>query len=315
MSSADRRKVIDAHVHLYDHRENRYEFLEHPDEMLEALIGDYSSLPRRYLLDNYLADEPELEIVGLVWHEFMSTDPEREVLWAQRMAERSSIPMAIVGLVDFLAPDLDARLEKYAQCKNVAAVREHLGWDQNDPQRRFAKRPDLLTDSNWREGLSRLGSYQFKCTLEVFSPQLPDLLEVVKLHPEIGFTIGLMGWPLSTDESGFKRWRLNLASLSTCENVRIEISSIECIFGMSWSFEQIEPWVKTLLDLFGPQRVMFGSLHPICGLSRSFLSPYPAYEKLCAGLSSAEQDAVFRRNAAEWFFSHEHFSELTAPNP
>ena len=62
MDSAARRKIIDAHLHLYDHQENRYDFLEHPDEMLEALIGDFSALPRRYLLDHYLADEPDLDV-------------------------------------------------------------------------------------------------------------------------------------------------------------------------------------------------------------------------------------------------------------
>jgi predicted TIM-barrel fold metal-dependent hydrolase len=314
MNSAARRKIIDAHLHLYDHQENRYDFLEHTDEMLEALIGDYSALPRRYLLYDYLADEPDLEVVGLVWHEFMSADPEREVLWAQQLAEHLPIPMSIVGLVDFLAPDLDARLEKYAQCTNVVAVREHLGWDRDNPRRRFAKRPDLLTDSLWLQGLSRLARHKFKCSLEVFSTQLPDLLTAIRLYPDIGFTIALMGWPVRTDEAEFSRWRQNLASLSACENVRIEIAGIECIFEMGWLLQQAEPWVKTVLDLFGPRRAMFGSLHPLSGLSRTFPAPYTAYRKMCAGLSSAEQDAVFRLNAAEWFFGRERFSDATASN-
>ena len=131
--------------------------------------------------------------------------------------------MSIVGLVNFLAHDVEARLDKYAQCTNVVAVREHLGWDQDNSRRRFAERPDLLTDSLWLRGLSRLARYKLKCSLEVFSPE----------------------------------------------------------------------------------RTMFGSHHPICGLSRSFPAPYAAYKKMSADLSSAEQDAVFRLNAAEWFFGRE----------
>jgi predicted TIM-barrel fold metal-dependent hydrolase len=303
MNSGSKRKVIDAHVHLYDHEENRYEFLEHIDEMFESLVGDYSALPRRYLLDQYLADEPGVEVTGLVWHEFLSSDPEREVLWAQRMAERSPVPMSIVGLVDFLAPDLEATLDKYTQCSNVSAVREHLGWDEDNPKRRFAKRPDLLTDSRWLHGLSLLARYRFKCSLEVFSPQLPDLLTAIRLNPNIGFTIVLMGWPVRTDESGFRRWKQSLADLSKCENVRVSISAIECIFRMSWSVQEVQPWLQTVFELFGPRRVMFGSHRPICGLSASFPAPYTAYERMSAGLSNAQQDAVFRLNVAEWFFS------------
>jgi predicted TIM-barrel fold metal-dependent hydrolase len=312
MSPEVKRKIIDAHMHLYDYRENRYDFLEHTDETFQALIGDYSNLPRQYLLDQYLADEPHLEVAAVVWHEFLSTDPEREVLWAQRMAERLPMPMSIVGLVDFLAPDLDRRLEKYAQCANTAAVREHLGWDQDNPLRRFAKRPDLLTDTLWLQGLRRLARYKLKCSLEVFSSQLPDLLAAVRLNPDIGFTIAVMGWPVRLNEFEFRLWRQGIMNLSTCENVRITISAVECIFGMSWSVQQVEPWVNTVFDLFGPKRIMFGSHHPICGLSRSFPTPYTAYEKLASSLSSAEQDAVFRLNAAEWFFGSEHVSKIKA---
>jgi predicted TIM-barrel fold metal-dependent hydrolase len=303
MNASKKRRIIDAHLHLYDHKQNRHDFLERVDPMFQALVGDYFALPRRYLLENYLADEPDLEIAGLVWNEFLSSDPLREVLWAQRMADGLQVPMAIVGLVDFLAPDLEARLDAYAQCANVAAVREHLGWDRENPMRRFAKRPDLLTDPHWRLGLKRLAKYRFKCSLEVFSPQLADLLAVVRLNPNIGFTIAVMGWPIATDKHEFTRWRQNLADLSRCENTRIVISAIECIFGMAWTTEKVQPWLRAVFELFGLDRTMFGSHHPICGLSSTHPTPYPAYEAMIAALSSSEKDAVFRTSAADWFFS------------
>jgi predicted TIM-barrel fold metal-dependent hydrolase len=302
MNASKKRRIIDAHVHLYDHTQNRHDFLERVDPMFLALVGDYSALPRRYLLENYLADEPDLEIAGLIWNEFLSSEPLREVLWAQHMAQDLQVPMAIVGLVDFLAPDLEERLDAYAQCANVTAVREHLGWDPDSPLRRFAKRPDLLTDTYWRHGLTCLARYRFKCSLEVFSPQLPDLLTVVQLNPNIGFTIAVMGWPITTDKHEFRRWRQNLADLSACENTRIVISAIECIFGMDWSIETVQPWLDVVLELFGAERTMFGSHHPICGLSSSHPTPYPACAAMTAALSSSEQDRVFRANAADWFF-------------
>jgi predicted TIM-barrel fold metal-dependent hydrolase len=294
-------RIVDAHMHLYDHAQIRYEHLEHVDPTFQALIGDYSSLPRRYLLDQYISDAAPMEVTGIIWHEFISADPVLEVQWAQRMAGNWRIPMSIVGLVDFLSPDLEERLEAYAQCRNVTAVREHLGWDNDVLLRRFAKRPDLLTDSQWRKGLRLLGKYKLKCSLEVFSSQLPDLLAVVQLNPDIGFTIALMGWPQSVDEAGFARWKQSLAPLSSCSNVRIIISGIECIFGMNWSVEPVLPWVETVFELFGPERTMFGSHRPISGLSRSFATLYAAYEGMTAGLSESERDAVFQSNAAEWF--------------
>src|SRR5271155_996004 len=203
MPSLSKRRIVDAHLHLFDHRANRYEFLEQVDPMFQALVGDYSTLPRKYLLSDYLTEAVGFEVAGLIWHEFLSSDPLREVHWAQQMADRLPVPTAIVGLVDFLAPDLEVRLEAYVQCANVTAVREHLAWDEHNPLRRFAKRSDLLTDSQWRNGLRLLNRYNFKCSLEVFSPQLPDLLTVVGMNPEIGFTIAVMGWPLTLNQDGF----------------------------------------------------------------------------------------------------------------
>ncbi|HEX6495055.1 MAG TPA: amidohydrolase family protein [Acidobacteriaceae bacterium] len=303
MASAEgRRRVVDAHVHLYDSREMRYEHLERVDAMFEALIGDYSTLPRRYLLDDYLRDESGREIDGIVWHEFMSADPVREVEWAQRQADNSPIPMAIVGLVDFLAPDVETTLESYARCANVVAVREHMGWDEHNALRRFAKRGDLLTDTDWRRRFGLLKKYHFKCSLEVFSSQLPELTTVIEENPEVGFTIAVMGWPIAVDREGFTRWKDGLRALSACENVRILVSAVECIFGMRWQTAQVGPWMDTVFELFGTARVMFGSHRPISRLAQNFPSPYEGYQEMTRGFSESEQDAVFRRNAATWFF-------------
>jgi predicted TIM-barrel fold metal-dependent hydrolase len=302
MHASTKCHVVDAHVHLYDGGQNRYEHLERVDAMFEALIGDYSTLPRRYLFEDYLGDESGLEIDGIVWHEFMAADPLREVEWAQRLADTLPIPMAVVGLVDFLAPDLEARLEHYAECANVAAVREHLGWDEGNPLRRFAKRGDLLCDARWRRGLGLLKGDRFKCSLEVFSSQLPELLPVIQQNPEIGFTIAVMGWPIAVDKQAFAHWKQSLQKLSECENVRITISAVEAVFGMDWQVAQVQPWVDTVFELFGTGRVMFGSHRPISRLARNFSSPYKAFQEMTRDLSDAERDAVFRLNAAEWFF-------------
>jgi predicted TIM-barrel fold metal-dependent hydrolase len=185
----------------------------------------------------------------------------------------------------------------------VAGVREHLGWDEGNPLRRFAKRPGLLTDPAWLRGLGILNRYRFKCSLEVFAPQLGSLLSVVQRYPGIHFAIAVMGWPLDTDASGFASWRRSLAALSACPNAAIVISAIECVFGMNWSIASAQPWINSIFELFGTGRVMFGSHLPICRLSSSYPDVSRAHSALTAGLTETEQDAVFRQNAAAWYFA------------
>jgi predicted TIM-barrel fold metal-dependent hydrolase len=298
-----KRKIVDVHLHLYDHRKNRHEFLESEDKMFRALVGDYSSLPRTYLFDDYLTDASDVEIEGLVWNEFLSTDPVKEIRWAQTLAETLPVRVALVGLVDFLAPDLEKTLDIYAQCSHVVAVRQHLGWDETNPLRRFALRGDLLTSPNLSQGLKTLANYQFKCSLEMFAPQLKDLPGVVEKNPTISFWIPVIGWPLDLSKAGFAQWKQGMQVLSAFPNVHVAVSALECVFGMDWTVADAAPWIDALFELFGAGRIMFGSHRPLCKLSRSFPNPYRAYEQLVARFSTSEQDAVFRKNASAWFFA------------
>src|SRR5262249_32860081 len=154
-------------------------------------------------------------------HEFISEDPIKEVKWAQELAAASEVPIALVGLVDFCDSDLPERLDIYRSLSNLTAVRQHLGWDNNNPFRRFAPRADLMEDPKWLKGAD------LRCGLEVFAPQLPDLLNVVCQYPEIGFTVAVMGWPIDLGVDGYGRWQSDLGTISQCGNTCVSISAVE----------------------------------------------------------------------------------------
>jgi predicted TIM-barrel fold metal-dependent hydrolase len=296
-----RRAIVDAHVHLFDHTANRHRQLERRDEMFEALVGDYSALPRTYLLDDYLRDSGSRRVEGIVWHEFLADDPVGEARWGQALADASPIPQAVVARVELDDPALEERLDAYRGLPNVTAVREHLGWDPGDPLRRFAARPGLLEDPAWRGGLSRLRGWDVACGLEVFAHQLPEMLDVVRLQPDTRFTLAVMGWPLDVTAEGRERWARSVAELSCCENVCASISAVECLLGMGWTADLARPWIRTLVERFGPERCMLGGHLPITGLSHGFAPLYDAYEELLGDLSPAERDRIFRGTATEWF--------------
>jgi len=233
------------------------------------------------------------------------------VRWAQSLAEKSPVPVALVGLVDLIAPNLEKTLYVYAQCSHLVAVRQHLGWDETNALRRFAPRGDLLTDPRLLHGLKSLAKYKFKCSLEMFAPQLKDLRAVVEKSPDISFWIPVIGWPLSLSKAGFAQWKQDMQALSAFPNVHVTVSALECVFGMDWAVADATPWIETIFQLFGADRIMFGSHRPLCKLSRSFPNPYRTYEKFVEGLTASEQDAVFRKNAGNWFFGEVKYQANT----
>lgn len=294
-------KIIDAHIHFYNNKINKHSFLDEKDLNYEAFVGDYSSLPRIYLPKDYQEDTKGFQVEGVIWHEFLSEDPIQEAKWAQDLGNQKKLPQAMVTLVDFLDPKLEQKLEAYRALDSVTAVRQHLVWHPTNPKKRFAKRPDILRDPTWKKRLGILKNYHFKCALEVFSHQIPDLTQVVQLYPEIEFTIAVMGWPIDLSTSGYDRWKLDMKALSRCKNTCVDISAVECIFGMNWTLEQIRPWILETIELFGTERAMFGSHLPISKLSCSFEKLYDAYFTITANFSSAEKENVFHQVAAKWF--------------
>jgi predicted TIM-barrel fold metal-dependent hydrolase len=90
-------------------------------------------------------------------------------------------------------------------------------------------------------------------------------------------------------------------ALGRCENTCADISAIECIFGMSWTEEQVEPWIISVVEAFGPTRCMLGSHLPIDTLSHGFDRLYDTYGRILATFSEDERDAMFRTTALSWF--------------
>jgi predicted TIM-barrel fold metal-dependent hydrolase len=293
--------MIDAHVHLYDSTAIRYGMFQRRDPTFEALIGDYSAMPTRYLLEDYRAATASRPIEGIVWHEFISEETEAEMTWGQALADGSDLPMALVGLIDFADPLLEERLELYRSLPDVTAVRQHLGWDADRPLRRLAPRPDILSDPQWEAGLDRLATTDLRCGLEVFSPQLAELVAVVRRHPDIGFTVAVMGWPAATDADTQAQWRAGMTALSRCDNTVASISGVECIFGLDWDVDRAVPWISAVVELFGPDRCMLGSHLPIDSLSYGFERLCEAYDRALEGCSESEREAVWNGTAREWF--------------
>ncbi|WP_196073459.1 amidohydrolase family protein [Nakamurella alba] len=293
--------TIDAHVHLYDSSAIGYGVFAHRDPTFEALLGDYSALPRSYSVADYRLATAGRKIDGIVWHEFISDDPEAEIRWAQDLADTSDLPMALVGLADFADPLVEARLELLEALPNVTAVRQHLGWDPVDPVRRMTSRPDHMTDPVWDAGLARLGRTDLRCALEVFAPQLAELTAVVRRHPDIGFTIAVLGWPTALDPDSRSRWRADMAALARCGNTVLSISAVECIFGPAWDEDTAVDWITEAVGLFGTDRSMFGSHLPIDGLSYGFHRLYQAYDRVLAGCSPSERDAAYHGTAQRWY--------------
>jgi predicted TIM-barrel fold metal-dependent hydrolase len=289
--------IVDCHAHILDAQLHTYPIFRQRSPGFEALVGDYSPLPRRYLPEDYLKDANGLHVIKTVWAEFMSTDPISEVQWVENLLVEESYPHGIIALVDFLSPDVERVLASYCSLRGVRAVREHLAWHPTNPLLRFASRPNVLADKAWQEHLALLRKYELRGEIEIFAPQLPQFKALASSYPDIQFILPVMGWPIDLTEAGHRDWKRGMEALSNCENIAVKIFGMECIFGLHWTIDQIRPWVLDIIDLFGPERCMFASHMPIAKLACSFQELYSTYFDIVSEFSDSEKRKLFRDTA------------------
>ncbi len=61
----------------------------------------------------------------------------------------------------------------------------------------------------------------------------------------------------------------------------------------TWTPAALRPYADTVLDAFGPDRVMFGSDWPVCNLAATYEQVMEAAHELTGLLTTPERDAVF----------------------
>ena len=64
-----------------------------------------------------------------------------------------------------------------------------------------------------------------------------------------------------------------------------------------WDLETMRPYLDRVFDLFGPERIVYGSDWPVCLLATSYEQWLSTIGHYCEALSLAEQERVFHGTA------------------
>ena len=68
-----------------------------------------------------------------------------------------------------------------------------------------------------------------------------------------------------------------------------------------WQRADLEPYVQTALDCFGPQRLLFGSDWPVCQLAGSYQQVHEGMLDALGPLSESDREAIFGGTARRFY--------------
>jgi L-fuconolactonase len=101
-------------------------------------------------------------------------------------------------------------------------------------------------------------------------------------------------------ESGVEPWQTNIRRLAERENVFCKLSGLVTEADWdNWTPGQLSVYLETVLDAFGPRRVMFGSDWPVCLLATTYARWHDVVARFCEGFSENERNRIFDGTAIE----------------
>ena len=129
--------------------------------------------------------------------------------------------------------------------------------------------------------------------------QLPQVIEFVDRHPDQRFVLDHIAKPLIKDNI-LEPWASQMRDLARRDNVWCKLSGLvtEADYG-AWTPQQLRPYFETLLEAFGPRRLMFGSDWPVCLVACDYTRWARLVRDWVAPLSSDEQASILGRTATQ----------------
>lgn len=292
--------IIDAHHHLWDLHAVRYPWLEQPAAG-DGIAGDVSPLQRDYLVEDFLNDCADSDVVKSVHVQAESdpTDPVAETRWLQSVADRHGFPHGIVAFVNLASDDAQAIIEAHCQFPNVRGVRQLLNWHAN-PALSQTDRPDYMTDSRWRSGFALLARYGLSFDMQIFPAQAQQATALADDFPDTAIIVNHTAMPVDRDKLGLASWRSLLCELARRPNVAIKVSGLG-MFDHEWTRDSVRPFILETIEIFGPDRCMFGSNFPVDRLYGSYGDLVTSFRDAIAGFTPAERRHMLHDNAARLY--------------
>jgi L-fuconolactonase len=100
----------------------------------------------------------------------------------------------------------------------------------------------------------------------------------------------------------FEEWARELRPLAAYSNVCCKLSGLVTEANWStWTTDDLRPYVDYALQLFGAERLLFGSDYPVCLLAASYERVLQSFQELLKDLSGDDRDRIFGGNAARFY--------------
>jgi len=268
---------IDAHQHFWKYEPAQFGWI---DESMAAIRRDF--LPGD--LRAAIAPTSIQRTIAV-----QACQTIAETAWLLDLADSNDDLIAgVVGWVPLISQKVEGDLERLAARPMLRGIRHVL---QAEPDDRYMLRRDF------QRGLMLLRRFGLTYDILIYERHLPVAIELVDRHPEQPFVVDHIAKPRIKDR-GLDPWRTHIRELARRENVVCKLSGVVTEADSAcWTEDGIRPYLETVLEAFGPSRLMFGSDWPVCLVACA----YARWGAIVESLVGSDRDQIFGGTARAFY--------------
>lgn len=270
---------IDAHQHFWNYDPKRH-----------AWINDDMHVIQRHFLPESLA--PILHqngIEGCIAIQADQTIEETQFLVA--LAAKNDWIKAVIGWVDLKADDIESQLSFWKKYPIIKGFRHILQ----------AEEPDFMLSTKFLKGIACLQKFGYCYEILIYPRHLKSALSLVKLFPDMRFIIDHIAKP-NIREHQMDDWKAGMQLLGQQKNVYCKISGLVTEADWkNWVPEDFSPYINTVVEAFGIDRLIYGSDWPVCLVAADYSAQLDICKMYFKDFSVLENDLFFGENAKRFY--------------
>ena len=241
--------IVDAHQHFWDPARGDYGWLK-PDSSLHRVFSTADLHP--------LMVAAGVDATILV----QAAPTPAETDYMLTIARNTPWILGVVGWIDLEAPNAADEVRRRAGDPLFLGVRPMLQ-DLADP--------DWILQPCLAPALEAIAAEGLVFDALVLSHQIAAITELAERHPQLSIVLDHAAKPHLGAADAMAKWAPAMEALARLPNVACKVSGLLTELRPGGSRDDVARTVGVLFDLFGPERLLWGSDWPVLTLSNCFV--------------------------------------------
>jgi L-fuconolactonase len=280
MVTAPNETIVDSHHHFWD--VDRLEYVWMPP--------DPSVLRQNYVPETMA---PLLERAGVSKTVLVQAHQSiEEAHWLLEIAEEMDFVAGVVAWADLTSPGLGRDLDSIQAKQGLVGIRHQV---EEEPDEAWLVRPDVIG------GLKEVARHDLVYDLLVKGPHIKYVPEVAEKVPDLRMVVDHIAKPpIAAGQT--EPWATHMAAIATIPGIYCKISGMVTEADhMHWTVADLKPYVTHVVELFGFDRLMWGSDWPVCLLASSYAHVLNAALQAVGDLTPEQRTKFLAQNAVDFY--------------